>query len=91
MEYSLDIQALEQKYGRRIPGTGFSITVEDDYYDLNDTTESGAYRDHLVCDGETVTVIDECDGNVTFLTEYDEKVVMPKEVFKVATNGRYDG
>ena len=95
MEWSLDIQNLENTYGREfsgaLPGSEYSITVEDDYYDLNYTDEDGNYFDHAVCDGEVVTVIDECDGNVTFLTEYEDKLVMSKEMFKVATNGRYDG
>lgn len=95
MEWSLDIQNLEKIYGREfrgaLPNTQYNITVEDGYYDLNYTNENGSYFDKAVCDGEVVTVIDESDGNVVFLTEYDDKLVMTKEMFKAATNGRYDG
>jgi len=94
MEWSLSVKELYDTYGREfkgaLPNTKYNITVEDDYYDLNYTNENGSYFNKAVCDGEVVTVIDECDGNVTFLTEYDDKLVMSKEMFKVAAFG-YDG
>lgn len=95
MEWALSILELYRTYGQRfkgvLPNTEYNITIEDGYYDLNYTNEKGSYFNRAVCDGEVVTVIDECDDKVTFLTEYDDKLVMSKEMFKVATNGRYDG
>lgn len=94
MKWSLCVLALYKTYGQTfkgpLPKTEYYITIEDGYYDLNYTNENGSYFTKAVCDGEVVTVIDECDGNVTFLTEYDDKLVMSKEMFKVAAPG-YDG
>jgi hypothetical protein len=94
MEWSLSVKELYDTYGREfkgaLPNTKYNITVEDGYYDLNYTNENGSYFNKAVCDGEVVTVIDECDGNTTFVTEYGDKLVMSKDMFKVAAFG-YDG
>jgi hypothetical protein len=94
MEWSLSVLELYKTYGQRfkgaLPNTEYTITIEDGYYDLNYINENGSYLNKAVCDGEVVTIIDECDDKVTFLTEYDDKLVMSKEMFKVAAFG-YDG
>ena len=90
MAYEPSYDTYGREFKGALPNTKYNITVEDSYYDLNYTNENGSYFNKAVCDGEVVTVIDECDGNVTFLTEYGDKLVMSKEMFKVAAFG-YDG